>query len=101
MGYEVKKGDGWYRIAKSQGIDVNELLALNNATLDTMLHPGQQIKTSKAALVSKTEPVKQESTKSETPIQETVTNESEQVNPMNPYGTYIAWTPKYKKGENC
>ena len=41
MGYEVKKGDGWYKIAKSQGIDVNELLALNNATLDTMLHPGQ------------------------------------------------------------
>ena len=59
MGYEVKKGDGWYKIAKSQGIDVNELLALNNATLDTMLHPGQQIKTSKAALVSKKEPVKQ------------------------------------------
>ena len=101
MGYEVKKGDGWYRIAKSQGIDVNELLALNNATLETMLHPGQQIKTSKPALVSKTEPAKQESAKSETPTQETTTNEPEQVNPMNPYGTYIAWTPKYKKGENC
>ena len=41
MEYEVKNGDGWYKIAKSQGIDVNELLALNNATLETMLHPGQ------------------------------------------------------------
>ena len=101
MGYEVKKGDGWYRIAKSQGIDVNELLALNNATLDTMLHPGQQIKTSKPVLVSKTEPIKQESKKSEAPTQETVTNEPEQVNPMNPYGTYVSWSPTYKKGENC
>lgn len=101
MGYEVKKGDGWYKIAKSQGIDVNELLALNNATLDTMLHPGQQIKTSKPALVSKKESTKQENAKSETPTQETVPTESEQVNPMNPYGTYVTWTPTYKKGENC
>ena len=101
MGYEVKKGDGWYKIAKSQGIDVNELLALNNATLDTMLHPGQQIKTSKTALVSKKEPAKQESKKSEAPTQETISTEPEQVNPMNPYGTYVAWSPTYKKGENC
>lgn len=101
MGYEVKNGDGWYRIAKSQGIDVNELLALNNATLDTMLHPGQQIKTSKPVLVSKKEPVNQANNKSETPTQEVTTNEPEQVNPMNPYGTYVAWSPTYKRGENC
>lgn len=66
-----------------------------------MLHPGQQIKTSKPVLVSKTESVKPETTNSEAPVQESSNNEPEQVNPMNPYGTYIAWTPKYKKGENC
>lgn len=101
MGYEVKKGDGWYKIAKSQGIDVNELLALNNATLETMLHPGQQIKTSKPVLVPKTVSVKPEDTNSEASIQKVAENEPEQVNPMNPYGTYVAWTPTYKKGENC
>lgn len=47
MGYEVKKGDGWYRIAKNLGVNVNELLKANNATLDTMLQPGQKLKTSK------------------------------------------------------
>lgn len=52
MGYEVKKGDGWYRIAKNLGIDVNELLALNNANLNTALHPGQRLITAKK-LISK------------------------------------------------
>lgn len=45
MGYKVQKGDGWYRIAKNTGMDVNELLKLNNATLNTVIHPGQEIKT--------------------------------------------------------
>lgn len=40
MSVKVQKGDGWYKIAKREGIDVNELLKANNATLDTMLHPG-------------------------------------------------------------
>lgn len=47
MGYKVQKGDGWYKIAKNTGMDVNELLKLNNATLNTPIHPGQEIKTSK------------------------------------------------------
>lgn len=47
MEYEVKKGDGWYRIAKNLGVNVNDLLQANNAKLDTMLHPGQKLKTSK------------------------------------------------------
>lgn len=47
MGYEVKKGDGWYRIAKNLGVNVNDLLQANNAKLDTMLQPGQKLKTSK------------------------------------------------------
>lgn len=46
MGYKVQKGDGWYRIAKNTGMDVNELLKLNNATLNTVIHPGQELKTS-------------------------------------------------------
>ena len=40
MEYEVKKGDGWYKIAKSLGVNVNDLLQANNAKLDTMLQPG-------------------------------------------------------------
>ena len=42
--YKVKSGDGWYRIAKNTGVDVNQLLKLNNATLKTTLHPNQEIK---------------------------------------------------------
>lgn len=30
--YTVKKGDGWYRIAKNLGVNVNDLLKANNAT---------------------------------------------------------------------
>ena len=44
MSYKVQKGDGWYKIAKRQGINVNDLLKANNATLDTMIHPGQMLK---------------------------------------------------------
>ena len=105
MSYEVKKGDGWYKIAKNLGVDVNELLKANSADLNTMLHPGQQIKTSKPALVSKQVSVKPEdSPKGQ--VQTLVGKEKPQttpteVNPMNPYGTYVAWTPTYKKGENC
>lgn len=47
MEYEVKKGDGWYKIAKNLGVNVNDLLQANNAKLDTMLQPGQKLKTSK------------------------------------------------------
>lgn len=48
MGYEVKKGDGWYRIAKNLGVNVNDLLKANNANIDTMLQPGQRLKTGKS-----------------------------------------------------
>ena len=49
MEYEVKKGDGWYKIAKNLGVNVNDLLQANNAKLDTMLQPGQKLKTSKVS----------------------------------------------------
>lgn len=49
MEYKVKAGDGWYRIAKNLGVDVNELLKANNATLNTAIHPGQVLKTGKSA----------------------------------------------------
>ena len=48
MEYEVKKGDGWYKIAKNLGVNVNDLLQANNAKLDTMLQPGQRLKTRKS-----------------------------------------------------
>lgn len=44
--YTVKKGDGWYKIAKNLGVNVNDLLKANNATLDTQIHPGQILKSS-------------------------------------------------------
>lgn len=44
--YTVKKGDGWYKIAKNLGVNVNDLLKANNATLDTIIHPGQILKSS-------------------------------------------------------
>ena len=47
MEYKVKTGDGWYRIAKNLGVDVNDLLKVNNATLKTVIHPGQILKTSR------------------------------------------------------
>lgn len=47
MEYKVKAGDGWYRIAKNLGVDVNDLLKVNNATLKTVIHPGQILKTSR------------------------------------------------------
>ena len=47
MEYKVKAGDGWYRIAKNLGVDVNELLKANNATANTAIHPGQVLKTGK------------------------------------------------------
>lgn len=41
--YKVKSGDGWYRIAKNTGLDVNQLLKLNNANINTVIHPGQEL----------------------------------------------------------
>ena len=40
-GYEVKPGDGWIRIARSLGVDLDELYAVNDANADTPIHPGQ------------------------------------------------------------
>jgi hypothetical protein len=49
MTYKVQKGDSWHSIAKTTGIDINELLRMNNATLTTSLHPGQELKTNKTS----------------------------------------------------
>lgn len=38
--YIAKPGDGWYRIAKNTGMDVNTLLKLNNANLNTPVYAG-------------------------------------------------------------
>lgn len=42
--YKVKKGDGWHRIAKTTGVPLEQLLKLNGATANTMLHPDQVLK---------------------------------------------------------
>jgi LysM repeat protein len=41
--YEVQAGDYWIGIAEKLNVTLNDLLAVNNATTDTLLVPGQQI----------------------------------------------------------
>ena len=38
--YTVVAGDGWFAIARKLGVNVKDLLAVNNATTSTMIHPG-------------------------------------------------------------
>jgi LysM repeat protein len=39
--YTVRSGDAWYLIASRLGVDVDDLLAANGATVDTALFPGK------------------------------------------------------------
>ncbi|HWC67088.1 MAG TPA: LysM peptidoglycan-binding domain-containing protein [Acidimicrobiales bacterium] len=41
--YEVQQGDYWIGIAEKLNVGLNELLAVNNATTDTVIVPGQTI----------------------------------------------------------
>ena len=41
--YVVQANDSWWRIAAIYGLDLNELLAVNNATRDTVLVEGSEI----------------------------------------------------------
>ncbi len=41
--YEVQAGDYWIGIAEKLNVGLNELLAVNNASTDTLLTPGQTI----------------------------------------------------------
>jgi LysM repeat protein len=41
--YQVQPGDSWYGIARKLKVDVNALLAANNATTRTVLLPGRRI----------------------------------------------------------
>ncbi|MEM8620405.1 MAG: hypothetical protein AAGF73_11860 [Actinomycetota bacterium] len=41
--YDVVGGDYWIRLADGAGVDIDELLAVNDATLDTPLYPGAAI----------------------------------------------------------
>jgi hypothetical protein len=41
--YVVQRGDGWWHIARVQGVSMGELLAVNGATTATPLYPGQVI----------------------------------------------------------
>jgi len=42
--YTVVAGDGWFAIGRKTGVEVGPLLAVNGASLSTMLHPGQVLK---------------------------------------------------------
>lgn len=42
--YTVQAGESWCSIAQTQKVDLDELLRVNNATMDTMLYPNQVIK---------------------------------------------------------
>lgn len=41
--YTVKAGDSWWNIAKQHAVDVSELAAWNNKSLNDVLHSGQQL----------------------------------------------------------
>ena len=41
--YEVRSGDGWYVISGRADVTVSDLLAANDATLDAILVPGDQL----------------------------------------------------------
>lgn len=41
--YSVVAGDGWFAIARRNRVDVNALLAANNATIDQPIHPGDRL----------------------------------------------------------
>ncbi|WP_461104815.1 LysM peptidoglycan-binding domain-containing protein [Spirosoma koreense] len=59
--HTVGKGETYYGIAREYGLTLNELLELNNRTLDKKLEAGQRLKvranTDKMAASTKTEPV--------------------------------------------
>ena len=42
--YIVQPGDGWYRVASACQRPIGDVLAANDATIDTMIHPGQELK---------------------------------------------------------
>lgn len=87
--YTVVSGDSWSRIASKYGMSAQELAELNGSTTKTVIHPGQKLKTTKPALVSK----------SKTSPSETVTETPEATS--NKFNTYVTWTPTLKSGENC
>ena len=41
--YEIAAGDFWIRIADGAGVEISDLLAVNDATSDTPLYPGRTI----------------------------------------------------------
>ena len=43
--YTVVQGDGLYAIARKTNTPIQELLTLNGLSLDSIIHPGQQLKT--------------------------------------------------------
>lgn len=87
--YTVVSGDSWSRIASKYGMSAQELAELNGSTTKTVIHPGQKLKTTKPALVSK----------SKTALSETATKQSSTTS--NKFNTYITWTPTHKSGEDC
>jgi LysM repeat protein len=52
--YAVQYGDGWWYIARAQGVSMGALLAVNGATPATPLHPGQVIQLPAGAAPSDT-----------------------------------------------
>ena len=71
--YTVKKGDSWYTIAKTYGVDVNGLAKLNGATTKTTLHPGQKLELTRTVQsVATKKPTKKTVTKKKSTKKKTV-----------------------------
>ena len=41
--YTLARGDSWSRLAERSGVDMNELLSLNDASVDTVIYAGEDI----------------------------------------------------------
>ena len=55
--YTVKSGDWLSKIAKNNGISLNNLLAWNGLTANSVIHPGNVLKVSDPALVKKSDTI--------------------------------------------
>lgn len=41
--YTVKAGQGWWQVSRATGVSMSRLISLNEASLSTVIHPGQKL----------------------------------------------------------
>lgn len=69
--YTVVPGDGLYAIAAKTGTNINDLLQLNDLTLESIIYPGQVLTLNQTATTQTVEPTKLTNQTVEQPLQST------------------------------